>query len=216
MGYTTTYKGALHIDPPIDDHRFLAAWRDAIGDSRGSASDFFADLPAGLTHFDWEPVVDDRPVGTVTISCIVGVAHNGAEKSYDAEAWLTWLARTHLKPRGSLLVGQIECVGEDADTWTLLADGEEVTRVETDHDPVERKIGLGDLPDLPDLSILVLTSPGDPTFYVGPVPKADVDTAVAHVINTLDQKTTAVVTVRAEHLVSLREFDIDWAGEEGA
>jgi len=115
MGYTTTFTGAIAVDPPMNRHEITYLRR--LADSRRMDRDlgpYFCgeqnadeEDEADIRHYSWpgpeqpglwchwEPTGDGR-----------GIEWNQAEKFYYAERWMAYLIRTFLAP-GASLAGEL-------------------------------------------------------------------------------------------------------------
>lgn len=111
MGYTTTYTGAITVDPPLNEHelaylrRFAASRRmdRDLGPYFCGEWDADEDSEPGIRHYSWpgpeqpglwchwEPTADGR-----------GIEWNGVEKFYYGERWMAFLIQTFLAPGATL------------------------------------------------------------------------------------------------------------------
>lgn len=117
MGYTTTFKGTIELDPPLtreqadEINNFCEERHHRPEDSNRPPWD----MP-GL-WCDWE--TDGQ-----------FIFWNGSEKSYDMFEWLQYLTERFFKPWDVKLTGEIGAEGErPGDIWKIKASGWNLKKV---------------------------------------------------------------------------------------
>lgn len=121
MGYTTTFRGVIAVEPPLNRHEiaYLRRFADTRRMDRDRGPYYCGTGHAGqddepdIRDYDrpgpdqpglwckWGPTDDGR-----------GIEWNRAEKFYDAEKWMAYLIRTFLMP-GASLAGELTAPVED-------------------------------------------------------------------------------------------------------
>lgn len=162
MGYTTDFTGHVTVTPPLNaaEASFLFAFADSRRMRRPegpySTKDYgYGDLPGNDTNTppegqpslwcNWGPTLDGA-----------GIGWNGAEKFYNADAWMQYLI-DHFLGAGAaaqglpgfehftfdhVVNGTISAQGEDPDdTWLLIVTDNSVNRVEVET-PSQRMTSL--------------------------------------------------------------------------
>jgi len=103
MGYTTTFKGSIKIEPPLSwqEANKINSFCNGRQDERSSTKHpgIWCDYTCTTTEIKW----------------------NGSEKSYDMVQWMEFLIMEFFRPFGRKLDGQMEAQGEDFnDRWLLV------------------------------------------------------------------------------------------------
>lgn len=94
MGYSTDFYGEFRVTPPLTSEHRQELVDFAETDHRdGSTPGIWC---------DWSP----NAAGTA-------ISWNGAEKFYDYDAWLNYLIKRFLAPKGYVLNGEVKWQGED-------------------------------------------------------------------------------------------------------
>ena len=126
MGYTTEFRGAITIDPPLSEREveFLHAFAE---ERHGGNTEVHRGYPGFWCQ--WVPTAD----GTLLV-------WDGSEKFYDSEKWMKFLIDEFIGPKprfsgmhglftGHQLNGVIEAQGEEiADHWFLIVEDSIVYR----------------------------------------------------------------------------------------
>lgn len=130
MGYTTSFNGEFEVTPTLkaEDRLFLKALantrrvkRDVVG--YGVEGEFFVDGKGYMGQDDDGTVVDgNNPPSTqpglwlqwVPNEAGTAIEWDGGEKFYEYTAWLVYIIKNILEPRGYVLNGIVGWQGEDS------------------------------------------------------------------------------------------------------
>lgn len=112
MGYTTEFRGAMTIDPPLEPH-MVEEVNNFCEERHGGNIDPYHEMP-GL-WCDWQVSADGSKI-----------FWNGSEKSYSMEEWLTYLIKRFMRDRK--VNGRMLAQGESfGDVWVLACKDNVVT-----------------------------------------------------------------------------------------
>lgn len=146
MGYTTIFSGTFQINKPLDDETFqlikeIATTRrmkrdetklkNLYGKNFGTEGEFFVDGKGSFGQESDETVLNNNapPRTQPGLWCQWTVENDrktitwdGGEKFYQADAWINYLIEAILKPRGYIVNGSVNALGDDPeDQWSIFA-----------------------------------------------------------------------------------------------
>lgn len=123
MGYSTDFNGSFKINKPVDEDtaillRGLNATRRMKRDIGGYGIDgefYIEDETYGVVNYNVPPSTQPGLWCQWMLVSDDTIMWDGGEKFYNYVEWIEYIINSVLKPRGYVLNGEVEWVGEDSE-----------------------------------------------------------------------------------------------------